>query len=86
MIGVTNSNSLANVKRLNFHHTKAIYIAHTIFYEFPETLKVVFKIKGACIASNDAIRVISVTNSNCLAHKIRIVKRFDFRHTKAIAV
>ena len=89
VIGVTNSNSLvhkmANVKRFNFHHTKAI--AHSqsaIFDEFLVTLKVLFKIKGACNASNDAISVISVTNSNSLVHKMRIVKRFDFRHTKAI--
>ena len=76
---------MANVKRFNFHHTKAI--AHSqsaIFYEFLVTLKVLFKIKGACNASNDAISVISVTNSNSLVHKTRIVKRFDFRHTKAI--
>ena len=58
--------------------------AHCQSAEFLVTLKVVFKIKGACNASNDAISVISVTNSNSLVHKMRIVNRFDFRHTKAI--
>ena len=91
MISVTNSNSLVHktmiVKPFNFHHTKAIaHCQSAIFDEFLVTLKVVFKIKGACNASNDAISVISVTNSNSLVHKIRIVKRFDFSHTKAIAV
>ena len=90
MIGVTNSNSLvhkmANVKRFNFHHTKAISpLSECNFDEFLVTLKVVFKIKGACNASTDAISVISVTNSCGLVHKTTIVKRFDFRHTKAIA-
>ena len=33
----------------------------------------------------DAISVVSVTNSNSLVHKMTIVKRFDFHHTKAIA-
>ena len=55
-----------------------------IFDEFLVTLKVVFKIKGACNASNDAISVISVTNSNSLVHKTMIVKRFDFHHTKVM--
>ena len=71
----------------SLHHTKAI--AHSqsaIFDEFLVTLKVVFKIKGACNASNDAISVISVTNSNSVVHKMRIDKRLDFHHTKAIAV
>ena len=73
------------VKRFDFHHTKAILVAHcqsAIFDEFLVTLKVVFKIKGACNASNDAISVIGVTNSNSLVHKITIVKRFDFHHAK----
>ena len=52
---------------------------------FPVTLKIIFKIKDACHGRNDAISVISVTNSNSRVHKMRIVKRFDFRHTKAIA-
>ena len=45
-----------------------------------------FKIKDACHGRNDATSVISVTNSNSLVHKIRIVRRFYFHHTKAIAV
>ena len=53
---------------------------------FPVTLKIIFKINDACHGRNDAIRVISVTNSNSLVHKMRIVRRFDFRLTKAIAV
>ena len=83
VISVTSSNSLVHkmriVKRLNFHHTKAI--AHgqsAIFDEFLVTLKVVFKIKGACNESNDAMRVISATSSNSLVHKMRNVKCFNF--------
>ena len=88
---MTNSNSLVHkmriVKRFHFHHTKAIaHCQSAIFDEFLVTLKVVFEIKGACNASNDGIIVISVTNSNSLVHKMTIVKRFDFHHTKAIAV
>ena len=45
-----------------------------------------FKIKDACLGKNDATSVISVTNSNSLVHKMRIVKRFHFHHTKAIAI
>ena len=75
---------MANVKRFNFHHTKAIaYSQSAIFDEFLVTLKVVFKIKGACNASNEAISVVSVTSSNSLVHKTTIVKRFNFHHTKA---
>ena len=71
------------VKSFHFHHTKAIALPHcAIFNEFLVTLKVVFKIKGECNASNDAISVVSVTNSNSLVHKTTIVKRFD---TKSIA-
>ena len=44
------------------------------------------KIKDACHGKNDATSVISVTNSNSLVHKMRIVKRFHFHHTKAIAL
>ena len=84
---MTNSNSLVHkttiVKRFDFHHTKAIALSHcAIFYEFLVTLKVVFKIKGACNTSIDAISVVSVTNSNSLVHKTTIVKRID---TKSIA-
>ena len=43
-------------------------------------------IKDACHGKNDATSVISVTYSNSLVHKMRIVKRFHFHHTKAIAV
>ena len=70
---------MANVKRFNFHHTKAIaYSQSAIFDEFLVTLKVVFKIKGACNASNDAISVVSVTNSNSLVHKRMIINAFIF--------
>ena len=31
------------------------------------------------LLQNESIRVISVTNSNSLVHKMRIVKHFDFR-------
>ena len=69
---------MANVKRFNFHHTKAnAHCQSVIFDEFLVTLK---EIKGACNASNDAIRVISVTNSNSRMHKMRIVKCFNFQH------
>ena len=56
-----------------------------IYDEFLLHKKYIFNIKDACHGRNDAICVISVTNSNSLAHKMRIVKRFDFHHTKAIA-
>ena len=75
VISVTKSNSLmANVKRFNFNHTKAI--AHS---------RSVICIKGECNASSDVISVISVTNSNCLVHKMANFKHFNFHHTKAIA-
>ena len=41
--------------------------------------------KDACHGRNDATSMISMTNSNSLMHKMRIVKRFHFHHTKAIA-
>ena len=47
---------------------------------------IIFLIKDVCHGRNDAISVISVTNSNKLVHKMRIVKRFDFHYTKAIAL
>ena len=34
------------------------------------------KIEDACHGRNDATSVISMTNSNSLVHKMRIVKRF----------
>ena len=60
-------------------------VEHKNKTEFLVTLKVVFKIKGACNASNYAISVVSVTNSNSVVLKTTIVKRFDFHHTKAMA-
>ena len=76
---------MANVKRFNFHHTKAIaHCQSASFDEFLVTLKVVFKIKGACNASNDTISVISVTNSNSLVYRISDLRTFNFCHTKAI--
>ena len=81
-ISVTNSNSLVHkmriVKRFNFHHTKAIYSPQTECFPL---LKIILKIKDACHGRNNAISVISMTNSNSLVHKM---KRFDFHHTKAI--
>ena len=44
------------------------------------------KIKDACHERNDATSVIRNNNSNSLMHKMRIVKRFRFHHTQAIAV
>ena len=49
-------------------------------------MKILFKIKDACHERKDAASVISMTNSNSLMHKMRIVKRFHFHHTKAIAL
>ena len=71
---------MRNVKRFNFHHTKAI--AHRQSTIILLHSKLFF---DACHGRNDAIRVISATNSNSLVHKMRIVKRFNFHHTKAIA-
>ena len=48
--------------------------------------KFLFKIKDACHERNDATSVISMTTPNSLVHKMRIVKRFQFHHTKAIAL
>ena len=44
------------------------------------------KYEGGREGGNDAtcISVISVTTSNSLMHKMRIVKRLNFHHTKAI--
>ena len=42
--------------------------------------------KDAYYERNDATSVISMTNSNSLVHKMRIVKRFHFHHAKAIAL
>ena len=53
--------------------------------EYTLTLKIHFTIKGSCNASNEAISVIGVTNSNSLVHETTIVKRFDFHHSKALA-
>ena len=88
VIIVTNPNSLVHkmriLKHFNFHHTKAIAHGQTsaIFDEF---LVILFKIKDACHGRNNAISVISATSSNSLVHKMRIVKRLNFHHTKAIA-
>ena len=76
---MTNCNSLVHkiriIKRFNFHHSKAIaHCQSAIFDDFLVTLKVVFKIKGACNVSNDAISVISVTNSNSLVHKTKTLR------------
>ena len=38
--------------------------------------------KDACQERNDATSVISMTTPNSLVHKMRIVKRFHFHHTK----
>ena len=57
------------VKRFDFHHTKA----------HPQQSAISDEIHEAYLRSNDAIGVISATNSNSLVHKMKMVKRFDFQ-------
>ena len=75
------------VKRFHFHHTKAIALRwSTILISVQLHKNFFLRSKMHAMGKNDATSVISVTNSNSVVHKMRIVKRFHFHHTKAIAL
>ena len=82
MISATNSNSL--VHKMKFEKNSSIFTPPTVESTISDEIHEAYLRRNEhCNPSNDAIGVISATNSNSLMHKMKMVKRFDFHHTKA---
>ena len=74
------------VKCFHFHHTKAIAHRHSTILISVQLHKKFF-LRSKMHAMREAMLPVlfSMTTPNSVMHKMRIVKRFHFHHTKAIA-